>query len=79
MSATRLKVIFSPLAVEYQQMKKRAARESERERTLTAASKTDDRVMFSSGHRDACVRTTVSQPVTAEERLALMQAFSIHA
>lgn len=86
MSSTRLKVILSPLAVEYQEMKKRAARESERARALaaarSAASEPEDRVTLSFDQcqeNAAGVKTMLSKPVTPEERLALMQAFSIHA
>ena len=85
MSSTKLKIIHSQLSVEYQQMKSWAARDGERAKKLaaarSAATEAEDSVTLSSvrkgenGTRDA--RTTLSQPVTSEERQALMQAFSI--
>jgi hypothetical protein len=86
MSPTRPLAIPSPLAVEYQEMKKRAVRDGERSRPPLAAVRSsepegEDRVTISSDHSPEnadSVRTTRSKPVTPEERLALMQAFSIH-
>jgi hypothetical protein len=84
MTSTRLKVILSPLAVEYREMKKRAARGGERSKELaavrSAAPEGEDRVTLSSDHSPlgaAGVSATRSRPVTPEERQALMQAFSI--
>ncbi|WP_157039983.1 hypothetical protein [Pelobacter propionicus] len=84
MSPTKLKIISSPLSAEYQRMKRWAARDGERAKKLAAAQPTatevEDSVTISSvqpGENRAQDARTLSQPVTSEERQALMQAFSI--
>lgn len=85
MSPTKLKTILSPLAVEYQEMKKQAARGSERTGTpapprSAVTPEPEDRVTLSTCQQeesDDRVTRTVSQPVSNEERQALMLEFSI--